>query len=139
MDDGTTPHLDRLSDPALDAYLQDDPPDAPAGLRRLGAVVSFDGVVGNGGLMDTVLQWRFTDHDDHLDDAEAALRWLGLSETADLVVRARTENVRMCPEEDDEISEADGELWDELDEAYYALMGDDVLERAVTTRLDELG
>jgi len=138
-----TPYLDALAERAMDAYnLGEDSPHAPA-LRRVGALVMFHGIALNGGLVGGgVENCLLSGNEQHLADAVAAYRWLGLDDAADLVERATAEYRRFQPAEGTELSDEDDALWDqlwvELDEAYFALVPDHVIEVALLTRSAEL-
>lgn len=114
---------------AIDAYL--DGHDAPPEVLARGALLSFSGIAGNGGLMGALDTLRATDGQQVMADAVAAMRAHDLNDLAELTERADTEFRRMRPHEDAELSEADEALWEELDEAWFALDPDGRIEQAV--------
>ncbi|WP_380172727.1 hypothetical protein ACFEMC_00985 [Kineococcus sp. DHX-1] len=133
-----TPLIDALNVPAITAYEVDDGTATP-GLRALGAVLALHGISENGGLAGGgVENLFFSRRLDDVDDAAAGLRWLGLDDVADLVLRARREFLRFRPTGYEELSAADEELWDRLDEEFFALAPSDRLEAAVAARLPQI-
>lgn len=111
---------------AIDAYVDEDA-SAPERLRAYGAALSFAGGADNAGLVGAVENCLASGCAHDLAAAEAAYELLGLEPVAALVKRAHAEYVRMRPEgPSQEIGQADGQLWDELDEQWFAL---DVAER----------
>ncbi|MFB9377796.1 hypothetical protein ACFFKU_10980 [Kineococcus gynurae] len=133
-----TPLLDALNDAAIRAYETHDAA-RPVGLRHLGAVLSLHGISLNGGLVGGgVENLFFDDRLDTLDDAVDGFRWLGLDDAADLVVRAREAYLRFRPTGYEELSDADAELWDELDREFFATAGQERLEAAVARRQTEI-
>ena len=114
---------------AIDAYLEGR--DAPPEVLARGALLSFEGLVDNGGLMGTLENLHATGGEQVLADAVAAMRIHGLGDLADLTERADTEYRRMRPHQDAELREADDALWEQLDDQWYAMAGDRI-ERAVS-------
>ncbi|SNC71998.1 hypothetical protein SAMN05445756_1688 [Kytococcus aerolatus] len=104
---------------AIDAYLEGR--DASPSFLACGALLSFEGMVDNGGLMGTLENLHASGDDQVLADAVAALRAHGLDDLADLTQRADTEYQRMRPHPDAELSEADELLWEQLDDQWYAM------------------
>ncbi|MEW1957762.1 hypothetical protein [Kineococcus sp. NPDC059986] len=133
-----TPLIDALNVPAITAYELDDGTTTP-GLRSLGAVLALHGISVNGGLVGGgVENLFFTERLHTVDDAAAGLRWLGLDDVADLVLRARGEFLRFRPTGHEELSDADAAVWERLDGEFEALATDERLEAAVAARLEEI-
>ncbi|MEZ0493909.1 hypothetical protein AB2L28_16855 [Kineococcus sp. TBRC 1896] len=133
-----TPLLDALNVPAITAYEWGDDAATP-GLRSLGAVLALHGIAENGGLVGGgVENLFFSRRLDSVDDAAAGLRWLGLDDVADLVLGARREFLRFRPTGYEELSAADEELWDRLDEEFFAIAPSERLEAAVAARLADI-
>ncbi|MDF9715036.1 hypothetical protein INN71_12990 [Nocardioides sp. ChNu-153] len=102
----------------------------------LGAVAVIHGLIGNGGLVGAIENCVETDVE-YVTDGIVALRSLGLDQVADLVDRAFVEYRRMRPNScSDDLSPADDALWEELDEAYWAVSDD--VEHAISARASAL-
>lgn len=133
-----TPLLDALNVPAITAHERQDATALP-GLRRLGAALALHGIAENGGLVGGAVENLF--FGDRLHEVHAAaegFRWLGLSDVADLVERARDEYRRFRPTGWEELSAEDERLWGELDAEFSALAPDDRLEAAIAARLPQI-
>ncbi|PRY12194.1 DMP19 family protein [Kineococcus rhizosphaerae] len=133
-----TPLLDAVNVPAVLAHQRQDA-SAPPGLRRLGAALALHGIAENGGLVGGAVEnLFFGDRLREVDDAADGYRWLGLTDVADLVLRAREEYLRFRPTGWEELSGEDEQLWSELDSEFSAVATDDRLEAAVAGRLAEI-
>lgn len=134
----TTTWLDTLHGPAVEAF-EDDDAAATEGLRRLGAALAFHDRAMNGGLVGGAIETLFFADDlAHVDEAISAFHWLGMTEAAAVVDRARAEYLRFRPTGEEEISDEDARLWDALDDEFYAVADDDRLERAIEARSREI-
>ncbi|WP_438822275.1 DMP19 family protein [Kineococcus terrestris] len=133
-----TPLIDALNVRAVHAYERRDASALPS-LRSLGAVMALHGIAENGGLVGGgVENVFFSDDLRSIEDAVEGYRWLGLSDVAELVTRAREEYLRFRPTGWEELSETDASLWDQLDSAYSAIAPSERLEAAVTAHLHEI-
>ena len=124
---------------AMAAYHQGAVSPRAEGLRQAGALLSFDGIAKNGGLVGGGIENCFhTDDDGFLNDALAAYRWFGLGEIARLIETADREYRRFRPTGYEEISDADAALWEELDDRYFETADDEVINAALRRRSGDL-
>ena len=121
-----------LQQVAVDAYLNRNNGVSEA-IIFYGAALSFSGIADIGGLMGGGIEnCRETDSLGAISEAIAAFRFLGLPAVAQLIDRAHAEYARMRPGGASyAMSEEDEQLWDELDEQWFALN--------VTGQLDQIG
>ena len=73
-----------------------------------------------------------------VDDAIEGFQWLGLTDVATLVARARNAYLRFRPTGWEELSDEDALIWDQLDTAFLEIATDERLEAAVSDRLQEI-
>ncbi|WP_432571661.1 DMP19 family protein [Kineococcus sp. SYSU DK005] len=133
-----TPLIDALNVRAISAYERKDVSALP-GLRSLGAAMALHGIAENGGLVGGGIEnIFFSENLPSIEDAIEGYRWLGLSDVAALVARARDEYLRFRPTGWEELCEADAALWDQLDSAFFAIAPLERLEVAVAARLHEI-
>ncbi|ABS04167.1 DMP19 family protein [Kineococcus radiotolerans] len=133
-----TPLIDALTVRAIHAYEREDASALP-GLRSLGAVMALHGISENGGLVGGGIENRFfSENVPSIDDAVEGYRWLGLSDVAGLVARARDEYLRFRPTGREELSDADAALWDQLDSEFFRVAHLERLEAAVAARLHQI-
>ena len=133
-----TPLIDALNVRAISAYERQDASALP-GLRSLGAAMALHGIAENGGLVGGGIEnIFFSENLPSIEDAIEGYRWLGLSDVAGLVARARDEYLRFRPTGWEELSDADAALWDQLDAAFFAIAPLERLEAAVAARLHEI-
>ena len=133
-----TPLIDALNVRAISAYERQDASALP-GLRSLGAAMALHGIAENGGLVGGGIEnIFFSENLPSIEDAVEGYRWLGLSDVAGLVARARDEYLRFRPTGWEELSDADAALWDQLDAAFFTIAPLERLEAAVAARLHEI-
>lgn len=133
-----TPLIDALNVRAIHAYEREDVSVLP-GLRSLGAAMALHGIAENGGLVGGGIEnVFFSENMQSVDDAVAGFRWLGLSDVAALVARARDEYLRFRPTGREELSAEDAVLWEQLDAAFFEIAPSERLEAAVAARLHEI-
>lgn len=133
-----TPLIDALNVRAISAYERQDASALP-GLRSLGAAMALHGIAENGGLVGGGIEnIFFSENLQSIEDAIEGYRWLGLSDVAELVARARDEYLRFRPTGREELSDADALLWEQLDSAFSTVAPSERLEGAVAVRLHEI-
>ncbi len=134
----TGPLIRALNVRAIYAYEREDDSALP-GLRTLGAVMALYGIAMNGGLVGGGVENLFSnDRMGAVDDAIEGFEWLGLTDIAALVARARDAYLRFRPTGQEELSDEDTLLRDQLDTAFYEIATDERLETAVSARLQEI-
>lgn len=119
----------------IDAYQSDDPTfDQQA--KDAGCIMMLVSLVSNHGLMGAIDTFRLG-IPQALVDVPVALRRFELAEFVELFEHAHTEYMRMLPaiEPEWELSEQDEQLWDELDEKWWAMDEDAVLEATCASRV----
>ncbi|MDN5930911.1 MAG: hypothetical protein L0I24_07580, partial [Pseudonocardia sp.] len=103
----TGPLIGVLHVRAIHAYEVEDASALP-GFRMLGAVMALHGISMNGGLVGGGVENLFFDDRMHaVDDAIEGFQWLGLTDIAALVARARDEYLRFRPTGWEELSDED--------------------------------
>jgi hypothetical protein len=123
---------------AIPAYEVEDESVLP-GFRRFGAVMALHGIAMNGGLVCGGVENLFcTDQLRTVHDAIEGFRWLGLTDVAALVARARDEYLRCRPTGREEVSDEDALVWEQLDDVFMEIATDERLEAAVASRLQEI-
>ena len=133
-----TPLIDALNVRAITAYEREDASALP-GLRSLGAAMALHGIAENGGLVGGGIEnLFFSENLPSIEDAVEGYRWLGLSDVAELVTRARDEYLRFRPTGGEELSDADALVWEQLDAAFSVIAPSERLEAAVAARLHEI-
>ncbi|MFD0481477.1 hypothetical protein ACFQ46_02635 [Kineococcus sp. GCM10028916] len=133
-----TPLLDALTARAVQAYEGEDASVLP-GLRSLGAALALHGISENGGLVGGGIENTFFSEDVRsVDDAVAGFQWLGLTDVAALVARARDEYLRFRPTGWEELSDEDERVWNQLDASFFEIAPQGRLEAAVAARLHEI-
>lgn len=80
----------------------------------------------------------FADRMHAVDDAIEGFQWLGLTDVAALVARARDEYLRFRPTGWEDVSDEDSLIWEQLDTAFLTIATDERLETAVSDRLQEI-
>jgi hypothetical protein len=124
-----TPLIDAVSVRAITVYERKDASALP-GLRSLGAAMALHGIAENGGLVGGGIEdLFFSEILPSIEDAIEGYRWLGLSDVAELVTRARDEYLRFRPTGREELSDADALLWEHLDAAFSAIAPSERLRR----------
>jgi hypothetical protein len=124
-----TPLIDAVSVRAITVYERKDASALP-GLRSLGAAMALHGIAENGGLVGGGIEdLFFSEILPSIEDAIEGYRWLGLSDVAELVTRARDEYLRFRPTGREELSDADALLWEQLDAAFSAIAPSERLRR----------
>ncbi|MDO5634712.1 MAG: hypothetical protein Q4G34_07560 [Micrococcus sp.] len=111
-----------------------EPPEFTQATRRsaLGAAGAAAGLADNGGLMGGLVEndWHGSPDLIFTHDAVAAFRFLGFDDAATLIETAADAYPRMRPGGFEELSAADEQWWEQLDEQWFAL--------EITERLDQL-
>lgn len=116
--------LDRIWNRAADGGGDGD------GDLALAAVLTFHGMVMNGGLLNALE----TADPEELAEAKDGYRWLGLEDVADLIVRVEAEAAAIVPGDD----EAVDDLEVQADDDYYRLIPDDAaVSEALESRYEE--
>lgn len=101
--------------------------------------MGLHGVAMNGGLVGGGIEnLFFSDRMHAVDGAIEGFRWLGLTDIATLVARARDEYLRFRPTGWEDISEEDALTWNQLDTAFLEIATDERPETAVSDRLQEI-
>lgn len=123
---------------AIHAYEMEDVSALP-GLRTLGAVMALHGIAMNGGLVcGGIENLLFDDRMHAVDDAIEGFQWLGLTDIATLVTRARDEYLRFRPTGREDVSDDGALIWDQLDTTFFEIATDERLETAVSDHLQEI-
>lgn len=128
--------LELLNDRAMAAYHHGEKSEHAELLWFVGALLSFDGLAENGGLVGGAIENIRLGIDDPLvKDALSAFQRFGLTRQAALIKRADQEYARFRPTGNEDLSEQDEALWEALDQEYFEIATDQALITALHKHL----